>query len=126
MIKKIVILPLFVLVLISVNQQAFIHWMYEMNKDYVINTLCEDVYRVEKLCGGRCVLMKGYEIIGDYHGDTTEHTVSIDKANTLQFCSELFAKNLPITDASSEKLQPYWLSFYHYELVRLPIKPPIV
>lgn len=89
MLRKILTIPLLVLMLLNMSQQTFIYWVYQLNQDFVAAYLCENNYRVEQLCGGRCVLVKGFEIIGDYDNSLVKHTLSVEKAEQNLFVLDL-------------------------------------
>jgi hypothetical protein len=52
-------IPILVLLLVS---QAFSNWFvvmaFNLNRDYIAKNLCENRYRPELNCNGKCVLMK--------------------------------------------------------------------
>ena len=124
MLRKILTIPLFVLMLFSINQQMFTYLVYQLNQDYVAEYLCENDYRVEQLCGGRCVLVKGFEIIGDYDNSPVKHNPSVQKAEQNLFVLDL-KDDINLSIFAKRLDDSFFLPFYDFSPFDNLLRPPI-
>ena len=106
------------------NQQAFIYWVYQRNQDYVADYLCENDYRLEQLCGGRCVLVKGFEIIGDYDNSPVKHNPSVQKAEQNLFVLDL-KDDINLFISNQRLDNSFFLPFYDFSPFDSLLRPPI-
>ncbi len=112
---KLLFAPILMMLLLT---QAFSKWVwvleYELNKDYIAQTLCVNKENVELKCKGKCQLMKKLA-----EEEQQEKNNTTGKSAKLQFQEVLFVYQFSGSDLSLMQI-PANALYAHYQLIAYP------
>lgn len=86
--KPFIYILLFFTILMQPLQSLWVRLAFELNRDYIAKNLCENRFKPELKCGGKCYLMKKL-------AEKQKQEKEAQKERTEVFSFTLFAENLP-------------------------------
>lgn len=123
--KRFIPILLLTATLLQPLQTFWVKVSFELNKSYIAKNLCENRFKPELKCGGKCYLMKKL-------AEKQKQEKETQKERTEVFSFTLFAENLPnftFQQSFNEIKSPFptfFLLFPHQEYLFDTFHPPRV
>lgn len=122
-------ISLFLLLLISFKMLVvpFIYLDFELRKEHIIQTLCENRYSPQLHCDGKCYLAKQLHKVAEEHARNDAQNQSDSAKRVIQevFEETCFDFSVPLLSYHEFAFFPLIPSFVQKGFVSKPLMPPI-
>lgn len=122
-------ISLFLLLLISFKMLVvpFIYLDFELRKEHIIQTLCENRYKPQLHCDGKCYLAKQLQKVAEEHARNDAQNQSDSAKRVIQevFEETGFDFSVPLLSYHESAFFPLISSFVQKGFVSKPLMPPI-
>lgn len=122
-------IALFLLVLVSIKTLLvpFVYLDFELRKDYIVQQLCENRFKPELHCDGKCYLAKQLHKVAENNAskEAQKHASFLKKIVEDTFVEQSFTLELPTYVVADTFLLRISFDFLLPKHARVLIKPPI-